>query len=528
MPSNDTVQVSTRQNLRTFLQPGGGGLSNGLLFAGLGTGYVEITGAKVTLKGGRDAIVVPDPNNAKSFKFAGEMVKAPNFPTMTLKMYETIKGVPIGDVIGNCAFNVLEIKGNCNSLSDHLSGWGPNQNFRIYENVVVLDEDLGDRTPYGDSDTPLVESFTCSLNDVYSSGALAFGEQSFAAALTNILIRDVVYGNAQLCAQCGTPNDGTKLIYACAQASTTSPGAKPNVYYTTDGGASAWQASAVSSAAVAEDLVAIDIVGNQLVVLSKTGGGSSTSAIHVATIGATGAPGSWTKITTGFVGGNPANDIFVASPQEVWFAADGGYIYKSTNLATGVTVANAAAATTENLLRISGNSQVLVATGGGSSNPQILISVNGGRTWAGAASVPVTGTVKVQAIGVITDQRMWIGTSTGRMFETVNQGASWTEYVDTSTTFTSIDDILFVTGAVGYISGQVSGPTGKILATFTGGNSWTATSPRITSLNTYVQGARMAAPTVGRTSQRVSNLAIGGTKTAGTLGFVSLGVAQVF
>ena len=50
-------------------------------------------------------------------------------------------------------------------------------------------------------------------------------------------------------------------------------------------------------------------------------------AYYVAQISQqTGAPGAWTKVTTGFVAAKTPNDLFVETPNRVYFVADGGYI----------------------------------------------------------------------------------------------------------------------------------------------------------------------------------------------------------
>jgi hypothetical protein len=89
----------------------------------------------------------------------------------------------------------------------------------------------------------------------------------------------------------------------------------------------------------------------------------------------TGVPTSanWVKMTTGFINAatRGANDIFVVSPNEIYFPADGGYIYKSTDITQGVAVNNAAANGTNNLTRMHGYGSTYVAVGASAtvSNP---------------------------------------------------------------------------------------------------------------------------------------------------------------
>jgi len=514
----DIKSVSTRKQLRVFLQPGGANIQNGLIFSGLNGGQVQITGVSHPLVGGRDPITVFNPAKAGEYSIVGETISPPGFPEMSLEIYELLQGVPLPDVLGTCPINIYEIKGNCADLTDHLNGW-KGGNVRVYSNFKPNNVDPGDRTSWGD-DAPLSFKMDGPVLTQYSVGSLGFQTQGLT--LTGAQYgNDVTYATSEVCGNCGTANDGTKLIYVALAASTTSPGAKPNVAYTLNGGAT-WLTSQVSSAAVAEDLNTIKVIGNYLVVTSKTGGGSSTSALHYATIGLTGAPGTWTKVVTGFVGGSGVNDVYVAAPNEIYMVGDAGYIYKSTDITAGVSVINAGATTANALSRVFGR-QGVIYTGGASST--IIKSSNGGQTWAATTTAPTAGAVTYNAVEVLSDLICWIGTSTGKLFSTVNGGESWNEFTALAGV-TAIDDVYFATPEVGYVSGTLAGAA-YLFATFTGGVSWTNTQPRLVGLGTAAQYKRITAPDAGRETIQANNLAIAGILTASTTGVVSLGKAQI-
>lgn len=515
MPNN-YPQVATRRQLRAFIQPGGPNISNRLILAGVNGGPVEITGTTRPSIGGIDPINMFDPVNTQAYQTVGDTISEPKFPEATLMIHELKQGIPLADILGGCPINLYEVKGECADVSDFLKGW-KGGNVRIYSLATVIDANPGDRTGMN-KDDGLMHELKLSLRDNYVIGSMGFGEQSFASALTNQIATAVTYGNALICGNCGTPNDGTQFAYVAFQASTTSPGAKPQVGYTINGGSS-WVLASVTSAAVAENLVDIKTIGDKLVVLSKTGGGSSTSAIHYATVGATGAPGAWTKVTTGFVGGKPANEIFILSNNEIFFVADGAYIYKSTDITAGVSVA-ATGIGSGNITRIAGNNQVMVVA---DDNNGIYYSINRGRTWSASATTPGAGG-NFTALEVIDSQKWWIyDTANGVFSGTINGGASW---VISNPAAPTITDIMFVTAEVGFYTANLGG-AGLIYGTFNGGVSWTNVTPRIDGLGTVASFNRIAAPQVGNTSLRANNALAVGAKTASTLGVVVQGSAAV-
>ena len=161
------------------------------------------------------------------------------------------------------------------------------------------------------------------MGGVYSLGGIVLGEQASVDVTTEVV--DITYGNSQSCATCGPANDGTRTIYALQQTAGGSAAVAAKVLYSTDYGAT-WTASVVTGIGVGALATAIDIVGSYLVVLVK-----SDNAYYIAPINAnTGAPGAWTKVASGFVAAKTPNDMYVDSPNRIYFVGDGGYIYVST------------------------------------------------------------------------------------------------------------------------------------------------------------------------------------------------------
>jgi photosystem II stability/assembly factor-like uncharacterized protein len=181
------------------------------------------------------------------------------------------------------------------------------------------------------------------LSDIYPLGQLGFGQE--ASTQIERAVIDVVYGTTNTC-RC---EDATQYIYAITDTSGAgSPGLPAEVLYSTDGG-STWTEVNVDGMGAEESPLAIDLVGQYLVVLGD-------DAHFYAEINQeTGEPGTFTEVTTGYVGAGSPQDLHVVSPREIFIVGDGGYVYKSTDITASVTVVDAGDATSEDLKRIHGS-----------------------------------------------------------------------------------------------------------------------------------------------------------------------------
>lgn len=513
MPKLTADEVVTQQHKRAYLQWGGPRPNNPVTFAGQDGQYMTITGVGLP-EGASTAIWAPDPANPKRYKLIGRMKAAPELPSATMLFYEK-HGVLPRQLFKQCPFSAYEVTGTCQDLSDLYNG--VTDYLLVYSLADVDGRSLGDRVTM-ESDDLIGDELTVTLSDIYPVGPLGFGDN--ALTLIDREVLDVVYGNRNICGNCGPENDGSKWVYAVTRSSGGSPGLPSEVIYTTDGGAN-WSQVTITGIGAAEDPSKIFLVGSRLVVLSPTAGSATSGGYYWADIDPdTGQPGTWTKVTAGFVNAAQPRAAFVLSPREVFFCGDAGYIYKSTDITSGVTVLNAGVATTQNLARIDGVEDVLVSAGAAGT---VIRSINRGATWATTVAAPTTS--GLTALEVFSQKRIWVGSVNGYLWYTLDGGKTWVNKGFSGHGTGQVFDIVFATEEIGYMLNANATPTARLFVTLDGGATWTNTCWRITNWPVFNYAKRIAVPTSQDSAVNVNNVAIAGI-TSTNDGVLLLGIAQ--
>lgn len=516
MPTISADEIVTQKHKRTFVQYGGAKPNNVVTYQGQDGQYMKITGVKSPEEGSIDPVFVPDPSKAGKYRLVGRKISPPSLAEATLTMLEKHGAIPKQLQRIGCQFNVYEPTGACNDLSDFLAGWS--DYVLIYSAAIVTDKDLGDRTTW-DSDDQIEDALSVTLNEVYPIGSLSFGDN--ATSIITLEVIDAVYGSKEQCGSCGVQDDGTQRIYAITESSGSTPGTAPRLIYTVNGG-STWVQSSVDGLGDIEDPIAIDVVGNYLVVVTRTAGGATTGGYYYSTVNQeTGVPGTWTKVTSGFVATFQPYDILVLNPREIFFCADGGYIYKSTDITSGVSVISAGTATSTALRRIDGKEDTIVSVGG---SGVVVKSINRGATWITTTASPVVATL--QALSVIDRRTFWVGGANGNVYYTLNAGETWSGALTFNGSGTgNVRDIVFINGDVGFILHDNATPTGRIIATWNGGANWTMSAPRVTNTPTANRFNRLAYPNVD-SSIAANNVAVAGLAGNGSDGILLIGAAS--
>lgn len=516
MPNIGADEIITQLHVRHFVQ-WGGPIPDGYhapVYAGQDAQYMTLTALTANEQGAISPIWVPDPSNRKQYQLVGRSVAAPDLDTATLTMMEKHGALPRQLQRIQCPFNVYDTIGQCQDPSDFLNGWS--DYVYIHGGGVVTTKDLGDRSSF-DSDEALEDGLNVTWSRNYPIGGLAFQNQ--AENYVTLEVADVVYASRENCADCGPQDDGTGWIYAVTKSSGSTPGTAPRLIYTVDGGRT-WLQGSITGLGDTEDPVAIDVVGQYLVVATRTAGGPLLSGYYYAEINAkTGVPGTFTKVIAGFASAVQIWDMYVLSPREVFFCADNGCIYKSTDITSGVYQALVAGTVTSaSLRRIAGAGEETIIAVGASGT--IVVSQNRGVGWGTSVTVPVGDLL--QAACVVDGQIWWVGSNQGRIYRTVNGGETWAEKGFSGSGSGQVYDIISASPEVLFMSHANATPTGRIFTCWDGGENWTNSRPRILQYPVATRFNRLAVPQIDP-SLAANNVAVAGLGANGTDGILLLG-----
>lgn len=357
-----------------------------------------------------------------------------------------------------CAVDIQLHIGKCTDPSD------PN----TFEKALVLEQayltnyntdDLGNLSS---ADEAVVnENSEISAKEMYEVLPISFGAKAGSIVTNEIL--DVTICDAASCGDCEDESSGCEKIYSISKAAGGSPSTPPDVVFTVDGG-TVWYAHDIDSLGAAEDPSGIDCLGAYVVVVSN-----ASNSLHYALksiIDGLTDP-TWTEVATGFVTGGEPNAIFSIG-NKAFIVGDLGYIYATQDPTAGVTVLDAGTATVDHLLDVEALSENFIVAVG--NNGAIVVSENG-ETFT-AVNSPVGAAINLNFIELVSESVWWVGTSTGRLYYTLNGGGTWTEKSFPGSGTGVCRDLEFATMSVGYLAHSTATPAGRILRTYDGGYSW--------------------------------------------------------
>ena len=510
-PSAD--EIVQQRHIRAFSQRGGAKPNNVIRYAGADEQYAMFGDVANPRRGSITPIREHDLYTRNAYRLIGRTQASPDLQTVTATFKRKHGGVSWVTDDLTCPNNFYELAGDCGQPDSFLYGWS--DFVAVYSNALATATTHKGRKSDVE-DAAMMDDVELTLASYYEIGGLSFGEN--AQTLVEREVVDTVYASFVECGNCGLNNDGTSRLYAVTKSSGAgSPGIPAEVVWTIDGGASYSQTN-ITGLGGTTDPTGIEIFGNFVVVLDTTGNGYWVSELNRFT----GAPLSWSNVTTGFTSSNQPNDMFVASSGLMFLCGQNGRIYKVTNALTGAEEIFTGGGA--DLIRISGDGNgTIVAVG---ESGVCIKSTNNGVTWS-AIATPTSGTLR--AVEVMDQYLFWIGSGTGGIWYTLNGGETWVQFSPTGVV--RVDDIVFATEEVGYIlAGAPNTTTARLYTTYNAGRDWSSTevstNPRLLSWLTFTRGNRLAVPRLVPDSVAARRVAVAGLSGGGTDGILIQGVQR--
>lgn len=411
--------------------------------------------------GDRTPVREPDPSRYGAFRIIDSIKAERDLPTLPLEArYNFTRDEFLRLARLGCPFDVQIHMGKCQDPRDFNGGW---------DKILVLEG--GDISNWAPSDmgaleqgdeAVITESIDINGLDLYEILQLSLA----ALAGTQIVMEvvDVTICDSVQCGICGIPSDGCQTVFAIQVATTGSPGLPSELIASRDGGTTIIERN-ITSLPANRNPTALACVGTRVMVVSN-----DDCSIHYAvTANILASTETWTKSVLGLTcpAGAP-NDLFSLGSTFTWVVGNGGYVYFYNDI-TGTPVAQSSGGvTTQNLNAIHGYDELnLVAVGAANA---VIYTRNGGATW-----VSVTG----PAVGVVLNtvwmrgkNEWFVGTAGGQLWYTRDAGVTWTQKTFSGSGAGSVTDVAFATPTVGYMAHTTATPTGRILRTLDGGQSW--------------------------------------------------------
>lgn len=446
-------RIFSRGQSRVFLQASGAGPGHAVEYLGLARvgGFSESLGDVTPVR-------VPSRISYDRFDVIGETRGDAGLPTTSIVARFGLVN-PIMRM--TCPGHLQCHFGKCQDPQDFNGGWDKIIAFEHFYLTSRSSDDLG-ALDSGENETiSLTGEITA--RQLWEVDPLTLAARAGEEALLEVV--DVVVSDYISCGECGYESDGVQRIFALVKGSGSgSPGLPAELLVSEDQGAT-WSQYDITTLTGTEQPSALAVVGVNVVVVSNGSG-----SLHFAPLSDL---SSWTEVTTGFVSAGKPNAIFSLSSTQTWIAADGGYIYFTTDPTQGVEVQADGSLSAENLNAIHAvDSRNLVAMG---DNGAVLMTANGGNTWSLSDTSPTLN--DITCCWMRTDYCWFAGDNAGHLWYTRNGGVSWAELRFAGVAGTgSIGDIVFADHPdcpFGFLAHN-TGTSGVIYRTLDGGQSWYA------------------------------------------------------
>lgn len=266
---------------------------------------------------------------------------------------------------------------------------------------------------------------------------------------------------------CDDEDDKPLPMFAVTEAEGGSPGTGPYVLWSLDNG-DTWYSHEVDTLDSTEAAIGVDLGNGYVMVISQDAGSFNyTTLKEFYYPDEVGFDPDFTESTTG-LSDNPT--AIASSGLDFFMCGDAGYVYKIEEPSEGAVVLDSAESSGGDQLNdiAAFDDKNIVAVG---NNGTIVFSTDG-EAFSASPSSPVGVGINAQGVGMRYADEWWVGFDDGSLYVTFDAGEHWTEIsLPGSANITAINDIVWSSHSIGYISATYSG-NGRIYRTVCGGIKW--------------------------------------------------------
>lgn len=411
--------------------------------------------------GARTPVREPDPNRYGAFKIVDAIKGERELPTMSLEIrYQYTLSALLAIARRGCPLDAQVHFGKCQDPRDFNLGW---DKILVLEGADISNWSTSELGALEQGEDAVInETDDLSALDLYEIKTLGLSEFGATEVIGEVVA--VVICDSVSCGACGIPSNGCNTVFAVTITQTGSPGLPAELIYTQNGWTTLGETT-VTTLGPTEDPSDLVCVGARLVVVSN-----DSCSVHYALIAnvLTGTE-TWVENAGGLTCPDGApNAIYSTSSAHTWVVGDDGYIYFYSDITANAVTQDAGVTTTENLNDIHGiDDQNIVAVG---ENNAVVLTRNGGETWV-AITGPAAGIV-LNTVWMHSEDVWFIGAANGNLYYTRDAGVTWTQKAFAGDGAGEVRDIQFSTPTVGYMAHDTATPSGRVLRTVDGGQSW--------------------------------------------------------